>query len=81
MKKKIEAVSCTVNSQRAEATKIVQTEQHSITSEQLVIVLNKLIVIVAILAFAAILIFGSAIKAGLATIAVFIVSTFNSISD
>lgn len=81
MKKKIEAVSCTVNSQRAEATKIVQTEQHSITSEQLVIVLNKLIVIVAILSFAVVLIFGSAIKAGLATFAVFIVSAYNSIKD
>lgn len=74
MKKKTEAISCIIDSKKAEATKIVQTEQHPMTNEQLVIVLNKLIVVVAILAFAAVLIFGSAIKAGLATFAVFIVS-------
>lgn len=72
MKKRTEAISC-IDSRGAEATRIVQTEQHSITNDQLVIILNKLIAIVAILAFAAILIFGSVIKAGLAVFAVFIV--------
>lgn len=75
--KKTEAISC-IDSKGAEATKIIQTEQHSITNEQLVIILNKLIVVVAILAFAAVLIFGSVIKAGFATFAVFIVSVFNN---
>lgn len=80
MKKKTEAISC-IDSKGAEATKIVQTEQHPMTNEQLVIVLNKLIVIIAILAFAAVLIFGSTIKAGLATFAVFIVAAFNSVKS
>lgn len=74
MKKRTEAISCVVDSKKAEATKVVQTERHSMTNEQLTIVLNKLVMIIAILAFAAVLIFGSAIKAGLATFAVFIVS-------
>ena len=72
MKKKTEAISC-IDSRGTEATRIVQTERHSMTNEQLTTILNKLIVIVAILAFAAILIFASAIKAGHATFAVFIV--------
>lgn len=80
MKKKTEAISC-IDSKGAEATKIVQMEQHPMTNEQLVIVLNKLIVIIAILAFAAVLIFGSTIKAGLATFAVFIIAAFNSVKS
>ena len=80
MKKRTEAISC-IDSRGTEATRIVQTERHSMTNEQLTIVLNKLVTVIAILAFTVIVIFASAIKVGLAILAIFIVFITRYIND
>ena len=73
MKKKTEAISACIDSSKAEVTRIVQAERHPLTNEQLTIVLNKLLTVIAILAFTAIVIFASTIKVGLTILAIFIV--------
>ena len=81
MKKKTEAISACIDSSKAEVTRIVQAERHPLTNEQLTIVLNKLLTVIAILAFTAIVIFASAIKVGLTILAIFIVFMIRNIND
>lgn len=72
MKKKTEAIACR-DSKGTEATKVVQTERQTLTDEQLIIILNRLVVVIAILAFTAIVIFGTLIKVIVLAILAFLI--------